>query len=572
MIKYETEILEAFDLLGKKPRGSQLEQISQIIVSFKDDQYDNVILNASTGAGKSIIGAVVAEVMHRLDPLILGDKPGQASFILVGTNILTEQYSQTFNKIKDFLLVKGVSNYPCELMSTSLEPKTGEECCRTDIVKSQQKELIELVDKFCEKCELAINRKERRYCKHMITNYSFYFIDRLYVEQYQPRTITVWDEAHTINDIFSEHCAIFISEKRLDLYAEEIAKDLDCPLVEVFNRIKKVKNGIVKEEINNGNYLEYLSDLSFIYKSASEQADNKLESMNMSLDLKHYSKIKKIGKKYSDLNCKIGDFFKYEFEHIFELVKDKNEFSIKPIFVGNMFNQLINSRYNLFMSATVSEEMLSQSLGLHRANTKFIKLTPTFPKENKTVIFHGVEKLNYETMKNPKVIERLGEICNTISNRHAEILESGIILTPSFDVTVSISKAVKGIKVFEHKRGEKLAVLVKAFKSYKKPSVLISPSLWEGVDLSDDHSRYQIFVKTPFASLADKRTKYIADYHKDMYTLSTILKLVQGCGRSVRSEEDWATTYMLDQMSAWTWENKLNVWRNEFKEIYKSFS
>jgi Rad3-related DNA helicase len=236
-----------------------------------------------------------------------------------------------------------------------------------------------------------------------------------------------------------------------------------------------------------------------------------------------------------------------------------------------MFETLINSKYQLFMSATVSKPLLTTTLGLNSDETKFIQLEPTFPKENKKIIFHGIEKLNYENMKKPDVVNRLGEVSSKIAQRHFEKGESGIILAPSFVVTKQIASQIKSGRVFEHQSGQKLKDVLEYFRACKEPAVLISPSLWEGISLDGDDSRFQIFVKCPYASLADKRTQYVANYHRDLYTLGTILKLVQGAGRSVRSPEDWATTYMLDQQINYVWKNALNVWGHEFDVSYQRF-
>jgi ATP-dependent DNA helicase DinG len=50
----------------------------------------------------------------------------------------------------------------------------------------------------------------------------------------------------------------------------------------------------------------------------------------------------------------------------------------------------------------------------------------------------------------------------------------------------------------------------------------------------------------PYLSLGDK---WIDGKHKrdeQWYRWQTALKLVQGYGRSIRSKDDWATTYILD--------------------------
>jgi Rad3-related DNA helicase len=75
---------------------------------------------------------------------------------------------------------------------------------------------------------------------------------------------------------------------------------------------------------------------------------------------------------------------------------------------------------------------------------------------------------------------------------------------------------------------------------------LISPSLHLGVDLKDDYSRFQIIVKVPYPDLTDKRVARKKEMDPNWYTWSTVLRLVQSYGRSVRSAEDHATTYILD--------------------------
>jgi Rad3-related DNA helicase len=79
-----------------------------------------------------------------------------------------------------------------------------------------------------------------------------------------------------------------------------------------------------------------------------------------------------------------------------------------------------------------------------------------------------------------------------------------------------------------------------------KDGVLLSSSLWEGVDLKDDLSRFQIIAKVPYPNLSEKRTKIKMQKFPLWYKSQTLMKLLQGFGRSIRSEEDWAVTYVLD--------------------------
>jgi hypothetical protein len=79
-----------------------------------------------------------------------------------------------------------------------------------------------------------------------------------------------------------------------------------------------------------------------------------------------------------------------------------------------------------------------------------------------------------------------------------------------------------------------------------KPTVLISPSLYLGLDLKDDLSRFQIIVKVPYPDLGDRWINEKRKKNGQWYIWQTALRLVQGYGRSIRSKDDWAKTYVLD--------------------------
>jgi Rad3-related DNA helicase len=70
--------------------------------------------------------------------------------------------------------------------------------------------------------------------------------------------------------------------------------------------------------------------------------------------------------------------------------------------------------------------------------------------------------------------------------------------------------------------------------------------LWEGVDLKDEDSRFQIIAKVPYKSLGDKRVLVKMKKFQSWYDYETMVRMLQGFGRSIRSESDWAITYVID--------------------------
>ena len=567
-MKYEKEINESFKRLSLKPRENQISCINQVLEAFLDKAKPFVVLSAPTGTGKSIIGAVIADVINTISGTKL------ASIILMHNNALAKQYYQTFSNFGEhrYLNLKGANNYTCSALSgdTVEDLVTAENCA----IKVFHKEhMSSIITQHCDKCEYLRLKSLKNISKNVITNFSYYFVDRQFANNFEIRDVVIWDEAHTLNDAFCEHNAIYFSKDRLKKFYEELAENLKLPDLEMFKILKKVQIDLEAKKINDNNYLDYLRLLQQVYNIAFSSAQEVAE--NCSYDMKMYTKYSKLAKKYFGLGCKIDDLFIYNYEHIFEFNEKTFEATVKPIFIGNMFSKaLIHSDFNLFMSATISKEYIVETLNLNDDDVEFVKVPPTFPKENKKIVFFNTRPLNYVAMQDPKTIEMLCQnVANIVKIHGADFSENGIILTPSFAVAEQLGNFIRkvGIKVnmFEHMRGMKAENVINAFKGSSGPSLMISPSIYEGIDLPGDLSRYQIIVKAPYPSLAEKRMKYILDKHPAIYNSITIMKIVQGSGRSVRSVDDHATTYILDSNAKRLFSSKLNVWKDEFHVIFK---
>jgi Rad3-related DNA helicase len=578
-MRYEKQILEAYERLGFKPRDNQVTYIDQICVAFLDEKVRNVILSAPTGTGKSIIGAVTAEVVHSIK---YPHTPHGASFLLTPTILLQQQYMDTFGDVEGdtwdgkFHVIKGAGNYECAALSTPAEPQSAESCAIQLFRKSG---MGAVVDQYCGGCAYMESRARKTKARQLICNYAYYFIDRMYsTTPMEKRSVCVFDEVHLLNDLFVEHNAIYFSEKRLAAFAEEVSEGLKLGNTDVFKHLKQIREHLVAGKINNQNYETYLRSLHETYKEISDAAKAAAEANIRSQG--KYLKLQKMSKKFYNLGCKIDDLFLFGYPHVFEYkAKDvkkgqtEHECSVKPIFIGDMFSALDNAEHNLLMSATISETYAKRTMTLE-GETKYIKLPPQFPPENKKVVFFKPMTLNYTTMKDPDVIKRLCANVYQIAKHHTDAGERGIILAPSFVVAQSVAGTLRGVglktRLFEQERGQKLVEILEQFKAYSGgPAILITPSGFEGLDLPGDLSRFQIVVKAPFGSLGDRRIEHILNVYPDIYSLITLMKIVQGAGRSVRSAEDYATTYMLDTAIQRLW-SKANPWSDEFATSFSS--
>tara|TARA_Y100000287_G_C13986079_1_gene240574 strand:- start:86 stop:583 length:498 start_codon:yes stop_codon:yes gene_type:complete len=126
--------------------------------------------------------------------------------------------------------------------------------------------------------------------------------------------------------------------------------------------------------------------------------------------------------------------------------------------------------------------------------------------------------------------------------------EKGIIHTHSIKIAESIYKKLS--RKYKNRIliafGSDRDKILKKHTTSKSPTVLLSPSMAEGVDLKGDLSKFQILCKVPFPYLGDKVTKKKMSKWNWWYDTQTVRTIIQSVGRSIRSEKDTAVTYILD--------------------------
>jgi Rad3-related DNA helicase len=102
-----------------------------------------------------------------------------------------------------------------------------------------------------------------------------------------------------------------------------------------------------------------------------------------------------------------------------------------------------------------------------------------------------------------------------------------------------------------------------------KPTVLISPSLHTGLNLKDELSRFQIITKVPYPNKSDRWINAKRETDEEWYYWQTALKLIQAYGRSIRSKEDWAKTYVLDSAFSYFVKKNKNILPDWFTSAIK---
>ncbi len=213
------------------------------------------------------------------------------------------------------------------------------------------------------------------------------------------------------------------------------------------------------------------------------------------------------------------------------------------------FNYLLNTSNNrVLLSATVGlKQPFDENLGVRFTEEEsYLKKIPsTFDFSRSPIYYYSKYKLSYtekaESLKylKPMLYRLLIEKCSQYK---------GIIQTASYDLAKEFVKdapyELKGRLLLYSDSSEKTRLIKKHERSTN--TILIGPSLSEGIDLPGDLCRFIIILKVPYASLKDKLVKAKMKLFPHWYKSDASNSIIQGIGRGNRSKNDWCVTYIVD--------------------------
>ena len=225
----------------------------------------------------------------------------------------------------------------------------------------------------------------------------------------------------------------------------------------------------------------------------------------------------------------------------------------------------------LIMSATIlNNKAFCKSIGLNPDDVKFIRVKSDFPAEHRAIYPLNIAYLNYSNLQSTDIMSKISMAVDNLMSTHKN--DKGIIHTTSYEqlnfIKQNISKENARRLLLtdpEIQRDE----IISQHASTPKPTVLISPSLHTGLDLKDELSRFQIITKVPYPNKSDRWTNAKREVDEEWYYWQTALRLIQAYGRSVRSKDDWARTYVLDSAFSYFVRKNRNTLPDWFIEAIK---
>ncbi len=507
------------------PRENQIVALNWL----QEQYYANkkyLLLESPVGSGKSAIGLTFSIWANQFKSSYTtydenGDSyttPRKASFILTPQRMLQVQYEESVEGIDeiDMASLYGRSNYTCKTHDTTcdlggeLKPKCTD--CPCDIARNIANEADEAVMNYA----LALN--------------SF-----AYTKGFSPRKLIIFDECHTIEEHLVNFGSLSILKGRCEKY--------DLPFIEP-QEIQDAYNWVKDRYLPKltAKFLEMRSNYNKLVDKRKRTAKEKKF-------MKEYMSLAKhVGLTKSTLKMDIQTFIQE-----FVLTKEKTKFEFKRLYGRTAFNNILEDMAHkfLFMSSTILDKNgFCDDLGFKPEDTAFLSLSSEFEPKNRKVIYLPQTKMNakWQNVENRQGRNQMLQTISAISEMNKE--HSGIIHTGNFAIAQWLVDELKiSQKIFHHNPGAKIDrnTVISNFQDYGDPSVLISPSSTEGLDLKDDLGRFAIFCKVPFGYLGDKWIKTRMDISGEWYKRRALIDIIQGGGRVVRTETDWGTVFILDE-------------------------
>jgi Rad3-related DNA helicase len=222
-----------------------------------------------------------------------------------------------------------------------------------------------------------------------------------------------------------------------------------------------------------------------------------------------------------------------------------------PLDVTAMARELLSESADVVVLSSAylgPRAVLADYLGLARESMRELSSPSPFPVDQRPIEYRPVGPLSQATLSQlePALFRAVADILD------AHPGEKGLIHAPSY---AAGERLVRDLARRAPRAAERViwvdAAVAKAsalerHRTSTRATVLLSPSLREGIDLPDDFLRFQIVTKLPYPDLGDPWTAARQARDPRWYAVETAKGLVQAYGRSCRHAGDRGVTYVLD--------------------------
>lgn len=570
-------------------RPQQKETIIGIIDTVLNKDTQTQIIQAPTGSGKSLINIISAGVLNKYYH--------KRSFILASDLSLWDQYADFINKNPrlGFGKLKGKQNYKCSANGEHIDSAE----CKLAGVKMGSLMIPGNAHKLgfecAEWCPYLRDRKKALEAPVTLLTYALYLytVDRNnmdnQIQAFDARDVVFCDECHNIPNIIQMFYGKTMSRKHIEWcvklynYANElfdglifnedndIHKELDTlnqkfkTEDDIYDKYDLIYDRLIDYRQSKEDAIENIYELVDFWddftpiKMAIEESLRAKSKGHVKLD-RHEKEILKFCRFHQSYvsNSSIKQFLQiintvgaeYLVKSIIELEggdKDLNLQCAKEDFMTYLGLLDVTPKH-VMLSATVGDkDNFDDNIGvkyLKNKESEMVWLNSTFDFSKSPIYFLNRHKMSFrekdESLRNLKPI--IYKTCEQMKGL------KGMIQTGNYSIAKDIiDNAPEHIKHrFLYYNGSKEKSEVIITHQMSEDTILIGPTLNEGIDLPGDLCRFIIILKMPYPNLKDRLVDAKIKLFPYWYNATTSNAIIQGIGRGNRSEDDWCKTYILD--------------------------
>jgi ATP-dependent DNA helicase DinG len=472
-----------------------------------------VVIEAPTGAGKSAIAVTLG-------------READSAFVLTAQKLLQDQYLRDF---PDLALMKGRANYQCLVEDTH----AGAAPC----LAGQRFDA-------CGDCSYFLAKADAMAAQVAVMNYAYYLAELNHAGGFGSRDLLVLDEAHNSEESLMRFVEVYVSQQSL----ARLGIDVTLPASDFAAQ------------------REYVLDLLPVLvatkaKILLEAAENQRQSENLGADaaqpaLTWINHLLLAGHEIDMLLKRLAMLEQYGADWVCEAISEGltvTALRFRPIRVAHFAEQYLfrHAKRVLLLSATILDaETFLRALGVDPKEASFIRVPSSFPVKNRPIYPLNVARLNRDSLE--AELPRVAGVIAKLLDHHDE---KGIIHAHSYQILRFLLDhwpAQHRERLVFHQKAQDREDALARHLAAPNGTVLLTPSMTEGIDLAGDLARWQVIIKVPYPYLGDPQVAARRLQDPAWYEWRTALRLVQAYGRVVRSSEDFATTYVLDaHFRAW---------------------
>ncbi len=451
-------------------------------------------LTMPTGSGKSIC-AIAWALLSKKPTCYVTDSKG-----------LQDQLTRDFGSI-GLVDLRGRSNYPCDL-------RPGISC--------QEGYAANCPYKGTPRCPSSSAEMKAATSLLVTTNYAKWTASKKFGQGMEHFQQVVFDEGHQSYHALAETMQVVLHHKEIEQTLKlNFPPAYECGTLHAWKPWAAEAKGIAMLEM--------------------QRAQHKMQtgSDHQSVHVKHYTHMRNLVKRLATISTARATNW----------VVDETDqgYQFDPIRPGRYAEAALLLRVPriVVMSATLRPKTLYM-IGIPKTRFRFTEFDSDFDPARCPVYYVPTMRVD----KNAKDLSPLWNRIDQVASRRRD--RKGMIHTVSFyrQSEVLGSSRFAGSMIL-NPRGEATSTTIAEYAEAPDGSILVSPSVGAGYDFAGSLCEWQVLCKIPFPDGRSKVMKARQEDDKEYGPYQAMQKLVQTCGRPMRSKTDQAESFLFDDHAEW---------------------